>query len=574
MNLKKSLLSKEVGKAEKIVLAAYGILLCIIEYFHEPWFDEAQAWQIARCASLKEILFTIPHYEGHPPLWHLLLMLPAKLNFPYELSLFVPNFIFCMWAMWLLLFRSPFPKFVRCYIPFTFFPFYMYGILSRPYSMMMVAIMLSAISYRERNKKPVQYILCLTFLCFTSAFGVILAGGFCIVWVIEIIQEYYHNQNWIDILKEKRPYCLLGILIAALFILFSSLPAEDCYYAGNLLTLPQKLYRLRFILMLPIDATFGAAISVDDAMDIEFSQLLECIGGTVILTGVVMIAKKNHKLLMFLIPYLIYTLFASLVQFSVHHIGICLLLFIFFFWILLQDKCTIPEIFKQIAQKINSDLIKNFIKIAACIMLIMPVAYTIVSSYNDIRYAFGTKGFVDFIQENHLENCSFMSEWPFTTADTDEDLDVTNIVFDETLPLKKKLEIVKNRPNVQGLPASVLPYFDNNIFINFNADSPDKLYMTWKDLTEQETKELFALWREKGLPDFIFGLVPLEEVYPEEMLEGVTYYWIETIESGNIWKFDRLKGHMNIYIRNDLLDQYPQFEIQKYATILTEPITD
>jgi len=43
-------------------------------YFHEPWFDEVQAWMIARCATIKELLTVIPHYEGHPPLWHMILM--------------------------------------------------------------------------------------------------------------------------------------------------------------------------------------------------------------------------------------------------------------------------------------------------------------------------------------------------------------------------------------------------------------------------------------------------------------------------------------------------------------------
>ena len=71
--MKEALLSKKVGKAEYITMFLYVILLCIVECFHESWFDEVQAWQIARSASLKEILFEVPHYEGHPQLWHLLL---------------------------------------------------------------------------------------------------------------------------------------------------------------------------------------------------------------------------------------------------------------------------------------------------------------------------------------------------------------------------------------------------------------------------------------------------------------------------------------------------------------------
>ena len=64
-------------------------LHCIV--FHEPWFDEAQSWAIARSGTIKEILFEIPHYEGHPPLWHLILVPFAKLGAPYELSLAAVN---------------------------------------------------------------------------------------------------------------------------------------------------------------------------------------------------------------------------------------------------------------------------------------------------------------------------------------------------------------------------------------------------------------------------------------------------------------------------------------------------
>ena len=73
--LKRTCLSRETGKAEILALLLYIIGTVLVSCFHEPWFDEAQAWLIARSASLYEILFEIPHYEGHPQMWHL----PLKL---------------------------------------------------------------------------------------------------------------------------------------------------------------------------------------------------------------------------------------------------------------------------------------------------------------------------------------------------------------------------------------------------------------------------------------------------------------------------------------------------------------
>lgn len=52
-----------------IALAAYVIVVATVMCFHEPWFDEAQAWLIARDCSWREMILERPHYEGHPPLW-------------------------------------------------------------------------------------------------------------------------------------------------------------------------------------------------------------------------------------------------------------------------------------------------------------------------------------------------------------------------------------------------------------------------------------------------------------------------------------------------------------------------
>ena len=56
-----------------IVLAAYVIVVGTVMCFHEPWFDEAQAWLIARDCSWREMILKRPHYEGHPPLWWMML---------------------------------------------------------------------------------------------------------------------------------------------------------------------------------------------------------------------------------------------------------------------------------------------------------------------------------------------------------------------------------------------------------------------------------------------------------------------------------------------------------------------
>ena len=78
------------------VTVVVNILVIVGLYFHEPWFDEAQAYLLARDSSFHDLLMYWTHYEGHPPLWHLLLRGAVKVGLPYELALKSVNFIFVL----------------------------------------------------------------------------------------------------------------------------------------------------------------------------------------------------------------------------------------------------------------------------------------------------------------------------------------------------------------------------------------------------------------------------------------------------------------------------------------------
>ena len=64
----------------------------------------------------------------------------------------------------------------------------------------------------------------------------------------------------------------------------------------------------------------------------------------------------------------------------------------------------------------------------------------------------------------------------------------------------------------------------------------------------------------KGLPDFIIGYCPLDEVYSEEELKGVRYLPIQVVEYSLLYKLDSSPVYERLYIREDLLDDYPQFK--------------
>ena len=569
--LKELFTVKDNGPKDKItgliVLFLYTAGIIFITSFHELWFDETQAWLIAKSASYKEIFTYIPHYEGHPPLWHLILAVFAKNGAPVEFTLKAINTVFCVTAMAILIFRSPFPKIVKYLLPFTFFFFYQYGVLSRPYSIAMIVFFLLAITYKDRNRHPWRYILVLTLLCLVSAFGIMLAGGLCIVWTFEIITELIRNKKLKFFWKDMRFYSLCFILVTAVVLILMIIPADDCYYAGidNNITFKEKILDYayyEYLAAMPFENWSGLLMGSMGMQDVPPLEIAEVVCGLMTWAGLIAFAAKNKKFFTFFLPYFFMTGFMTFKYVSVHHLGLGALFHIFIFWIILEENghIAVPEFIKKMNAKMTSPFIKKFVIGAGALICAAPVIYSCIASVSEIRKNVGLSCLAKTIKENHLENTKIMILWDVEYEDEEEDDDEA---FDQYMFKKLEIpsahqEITGNNTYLMGGAAMIQPFFDKNIFMNYNSDCPDDLYMHYK--YKEDTEKIFELWREKGLPDFIIGYCPIDEVYDEKELEGVKYLPIELVEYVQICKTGSHSSYVYMYMREDLFDDYPQFE--------------
>ncbi len=556
------LFAKNVGKAEAVSLALYMILLAVIQSFHEPWFDETQAWQIARSASLHDILFVIPHYEGHPPVWYLILAVFAKNGFPFEVTLKAINWLFCSGAMAVLLFRSPFPKAIRCLLPFTYECFYQYGVVSRPYCIFMLMVFLAAIGYRERNTHPWRYILPLMGMCLATAYGMLLAGGLCIVWTIEIVAEMIRAKKCSTFWKDMRFWSLCSILALALCIVALVIPAEDVYFSGievNRMSLwAQFKEHFERIFMVTFDTFIGATMTPSDVQWTTSNIYFGILGGSICWIALLMIAKANRCMLQFLIPYGTYILFAVFGYFSYHHVGIGTLFLVFWSWTILDspEGACMPPLFGKIWERLDSAVVRCFVKVTGVVLCLIPVAYAVISSLYDIRLDYGPRAVADFIKEHHLEDTKIMVIWNHV-QDRSELKDHPRIYNTTHIP-GDHAPIVEHFPNIQGHSSMLSAYFDRNIFMNFNVNYPGDLYMHYCYAPDNDA--LFAQWVAQGLPDVLIGYCPIDEIYPPEMLEGVDYVVVADLKASIIYKLSTADAGTCIYLRSDLLDEYPDLE--------------
>lgn len=548
--------SKEHGKCDVITLIIYLLGVCTVSFFHEPWFDEAQSWAIARSGTIKEILFEIPHYEGHPPLWHLILAPFAKLGAPYELSLAAVNIFFMTLAVAVLLFKSPFPKLIRCLLPFNFFLFYQYGVVSRPYCILVLAIFLAAACYKNRNEHPVKYLLCLALMCAVHSYGIMIAGCLCIVWLIEIFTEYKKSGKLADILKDRRCWLMFCLLIFAMLVMAAIVPDENVYLGGKMSNETEKKFDFSCINILFCFVIFSDSIITSffnyAGVPSEIASQIPVIVVSILLVALfVTITYRNKKLLTFLLPYGVLSIFGSFVYISPHHIGVITAFVIFVFWIIVDEngKVLLPEYMNKISAKIGKKL-KVILKAIAFLPLLIPIAWSCTSSYFDIRYPYWFDEAADFIKEYHLDDYKIIGYWQqVLNGEIDDDafwnVDEADYMWHDY-------------PNLQGISVALNPYFDKNIFCYFNIDKHDKTFQYYRANTQKEAEEEFSKWREQGEPDVVIERCEITKAYPD--IDVDNYVAVKRIYFYKPYKFETYDQYITIYVTKDLFNKIGTLE--------------
>lgn len=548
--------SKEHGKCDVITLIIYLLGVCTVSFFHEPWFDEAQAWAIARSGTIKEILFEIPHYEGHPPLWHLILVPFAKLGAPYELSLAAVNIFFMTLAVAVLLFKSPFPKLIRCLLPFNFFLFYQYGVISRPYCILVLAIFLAAVCYKNRNEHPVKYLLCLALMCAVHSYGIMIAGCLCIVWLIEIFTEYKKSGKLADILKDRRCWLMFCLLIFAMLVMAAIVPDENVYLGGKMSNETEKKFDFSCINILFCFVIFSDSIITSffnyAGVPSEIASQIPVIVVSILLVALfVTITYRNKKLLTFLLPYGVLSIFGSFVYISPNHIGVITAFVIFVLWIIVDEngKVLLPEYMNKISAKIGKKL-KVILKAIAFLPLLIPIAWSCTSSYFDIRYPYWFDEAADFIKEYHLDDYKIIGYWQqVLNGEIDDDafwnVDEADYMWHDY-------------PNLQGISVALNPYFDKNIFCYFNIDKHDKTFQYYRANTQKEAEEEFSKWREQGEPDVVIERCEITKAYPD--IDVDNYVAVKRIYFYKPYKFETYDQYITIYVTKDLFNKIGTLE--------------
>ncbi len=563
-----------------LVLFLYIGLLSFVTYFHEPWGDEGQSWAIAKYASYKDMFFLLGHGEGHPPLWWIYLSIFAKSGLPFEFGLKIAAIILNAVFAYLLIFRVKIPRIMKYLVPFTYFFFYQYGVISRCYSILIIAMVLLSMVWNDKEKKPFKTVCALILLCLSSAYGIAIAFALAALWTLEIClyiikmgngakekgKEAGINIQKTSVFKKrstlKNEIIALSILLICAVIIVALIFPTNNPYALRTEKHNSYAFRLFYMLMLePIDSLFYMAEYVDTELYKYLPDMYSMIIGvfvSIIFYIVILFhPKSSGKRRYLLLPHFIFSIIASLSFFWSHHMGVTTALFLFWFIIcynsengsVIQKENTeengSDESNKKnnkncfvIAQKwINSDEARPLVKtmwVVPVLIVITSVLWTVNSAILDI-------------QKNYFADRKIYKKI--------KSLNLTDL---------------KILPDDLGLAVSYAGE-DNYIY---------KIHLKGKEypfainnLTDEETDEYFTYWAfEVGWPDIFVGDVNTKTF--DRMLElnpdlgnPPSYTNIYTVDNGMIFKgeYSGVEGYgeKSVSIRNDLLDSINETDKEK-----------
>lgn len=558
------------GKGPEIVVFfVYAAAHLGMALVHEPFFDEAEAWQIARCVSLRTLFLETTHYEGHPPLWHLILMPLAKAGAPYELSLTLVSLLFMGMTVLLILRYAPFPRLVRLLLPFTYFFFYQYGVISRVYCVMTLAFVLLAIVYPRRNERPGRYVAVLMLMCVTLAYGLVIAGGLAIVWLWEIANESRRRQGsrfggqkvgklLCGCVTDRRIWWLAALLAVAVFVIWMIMPRADTFAvasAGSEHQTNSLAVRLLYtFLVLPADAVltdvYSDSIILSQASLPAYALASGTVVGLLIWSLLLYYGKKRGTVLLLVLPYSLFAVFSAVVYISLHHIGIGLLYFFFWCWASIEtdlpedsEKDAIERIShrddaESAARKMPDGMeckLRGAAIFLGTLAMAVSLFWTGAACVLDIRknYAPG-RGEAAFIKEHRLDSYRIMSAW---VVERDGEGNITEADI-----------------NMCDQAVNLAPYFAHNLYFNFNGGKDDRNYITHIRLSEEETFRQYEQWRREEPPQVLWMSPDLSAVYGEKV-KWQDYVQVYRAPAQQVWKTGTDYRESSIYVRRDLLEE-------------------
>lgn len=460
---------KQNGKnivPEIVAFAIFVMAAFVMSFFHDLNHEEAQAFLLAKDSTIARLLFDLPHYQDVSPLYMLFLAIAAKAGIPAVVALKIVSIPFSFAAAFLIIFKAPFKKWIRMLIPFMFFLFYEYTVISSPYAILFAAFIFLALFYGKRNEKPVLYILALTILGFCGIYGLTFAIPLALIRLYELVRrEQEHTEEQIDVNKDgeetgiqvkgnkekteeqgkteeqdklekqgKRGYipvkkekgsiyAMIALIVVLLLAILPLLPNVDSYselFTDHSHPVRNLIYTL---FILPGDSVIT---------DVDFYGLLQnqswrfvglkpisvssYFASAAILACLYYVTYKYKKRRYFIISFLTFSTTAALGMLYHYQIGAIIPFEIFLLWICLEEKDgqrQMPNWLIKLELS-GKKLVEKITGLVLVFCIGVSLIWSCLSCINDIKNeVWYARQLNAVLEENHLTGYRIVSDWNY-----------------------------------------------------------------------------------------------------------------------------------------------------------------
>ena len=286
------------------IFIVYSIITLIGATHHELWFDEAQAWSIARDATFETFPEILKH-EGHPALWYLILM-PFAQSGAYCEIINIISWFFSVVAAGLFMWKAPFGLVFKTAMLFSSGFLFFNSVNSRVYCLIPLLLFLIAIIYPKREKYAPVYGLLVGLLANTHIMMCGLVGILGIFMLIELFQSLRNNG------VKKSCGQIAGLVIGGVLVLVMILPLVGALEVNSDIQAKEYSAKTVFENVASIFKNIGANLMIDQWNNV-FGYLFSNIVGVVIIAYFVVLFNYKKAFIASILFLVFYTLVSGVV---------------------------------------------------------------------------------------------------------------------------------------------------------------------------------------------------------------------------------------------------------------------
>ncbi len=305
---------------QSLALAVYAAWVIWIGFHHEAWFDEMQAWLLARDNSFAALIGYYARYEGTPGLWHAILWVASHAGMPFS-AIWMLSCGLAIAAAAVVLWRAPFPLPLRIGLLASYYFGYQYSVVARGYCLDLLLLPVVASLFADRVRRPLGYGLAIGLLANINAFSFLAAGllGLDLLVRLALARK----------LVEWR--ALAGLALAGAFGLFAMWtawqPADNGFMAQV-----TRMNPFGSAIVFVANALFDRATPWSGAIQSGLEVLLGMIASALFLAlAVRLVLFGRDRALMLAIPAAL-IVFSGAVLASSWHGGVLFMVLVFVLW--------------------------------------------------------------------------------------------------------------------------------------------------------------------------------------------------------------------------------------------------